>query len=104
MFPAYSAQPDYVTEDEVQADARGLPILDRRLFLLDLQIPETEIRKRYRTCIAIWKKDGNRVCTNVIYAATVPRGTRRKGARLRQSSAPISVVPMQKTGVRSASS
>lgn len=39
--------PRYVEGDEVQADGHGLPILPRRLFLLDSRASEEEIRRRY---------------------------------------------------------
>lgn len=37
----------YLVTDEIEADERGLPLLDRRLFLLDCRLPEAEIRSRY---------------------------------------------------------
>lgn len=39
--------PRYLPEDEVTADSRGNPILERRLFLLDCPLGEDEIGKRY---------------------------------------------------------
>jgi hypothetical protein len=41
--------PRYVKADEVHADADGIPLLDRRLFLLDPQLPEQAIAQRYPT-------------------------------------------------------
>lgn len=41
--------PRYVKVDEVDADAAGVPLLERRLFLLDPRLPEQEIRRRYPT-------------------------------------------------------
>jgi adenine-specific DNA-methyltransferase len=41
--------PRYVTADVIQADAKGHPRLDQRLFLLDLRIGEEEIQRRYPT-------------------------------------------------------
>lgn len=39
--------PRYVKADEIASDARGVPLLDRRLFLLDPKLPEAEIKSRY---------------------------------------------------------
>ncbi|MQW40783.1 SAM-dependent DNA methyltransferase [Sinorhizobium meliloti] len=44
--------PRYVKADEIEADARGLPLLDRRLFLLDPSLPEQEIKRRYPSLFA----------------------------------------------------
>ncbi len=39
--------PRYLSEDEVSADSTGNPVLERRLFLLDCQLEEAEVEKRY---------------------------------------------------------
>ncbi len=39
--------PRYLPENEVSADSKGNPVLDRRLFLLTCRFEEDEIRKRY---------------------------------------------------------
>jgi hypothetical protein len=39
--------PRFVKSDVIDADAEGEPLLDRRLFLLDPGLPETEIRRRF---------------------------------------------------------
>lgn len=39
--------PRYVHEDVVTADSKGIPLLERRLFLLDTRIPESEIKTRF---------------------------------------------------------
>ncbi|WP_076791278.1 N-6 DNA methylase [Chlorobium sp. KB01] len=39
--------PRYLTENEVQADANGLPLLDRQLFLLDTRLSEERILESY---------------------------------------------------------
>ena len=44
--------PRYLPNDEVAADKKGNPILDRRLFLLDCPLMEEEIRSKYPT---LWK-------------------------------------------------
>lgn len=41
--------PRYVETDEIEADASGMPLLDQRLFLLDIRLPEREIRQHYPT-------------------------------------------------------
>ena len=46
-FQPILPSPRYVDADEVQADAAGLPLLSRRLFLLDSKLREDEIRSRY---------------------------------------------------------
>jgi hypothetical protein len=44
--------PRYLTTDHIRADAVGLPMLDKRLFLLDCQVPEARLRKLHP---AVWK-------------------------------------------------
>jgi len=39
--------PRYLSEDEVQADSIGNPVLKRRVFLLDCQLEEAEVKERY---------------------------------------------------------
>jgi hypothetical protein len=39
--------PRYITGDEIAADAHGLPLLDRQLFVLDCRLPESEIVRRF---------------------------------------------------------
>lgn len=39
--------PRYVKADEIKADAAGLPLLERRLFLLDPALPEDEVARRF---------------------------------------------------------
>ena len=41
--------PRYVLEDEIAADEKGDPLLDRRLFLLDCRLEEEQIRRKYPT-------------------------------------------------------
>jgi adenine-specific DNA-methyltransferase len=48
-FQPILPSPRYVKADEIKADAAGVPILERRLFLLDPRLPEQDIRKRYPT-------------------------------------------------------
>lgn len=41
--------PRYVKADEIEADAKGVPIVERRLFLLDTRLPEKDIERRFPT-------------------------------------------------------
>jgi len=47
LFRPILPSPRYLPDDEVTADAAGVPILERRLFLLDTRLHEDEIRERY---------------------------------------------------------
>ena len=49
--------PRYVKADEIEADAQGLPMLERRLFLLDPGLPEDEIARRY-PALAAYLEEG----------------------------------------------
>jgi predicted RNA methylase len=39
--------PRYLSTDVIQADNEGTPLLERRLFLLDCNLPEEEVQKKY---------------------------------------------------------
>ncbi|WP_425973603.1 Eco57I restriction-modification methylase domain-containing protein [Tepidimonas sp. HKU78] len=41
----------YVKDDEIMADAQGVPLLDKRLFLLDCDLPEDEVQRHHP---ALW--------------------------------------------------
>lgn len=41
----------YVKDDEIMSDAQGVPLLDKRLFLLDCDLPEEEVQRHYP---ALW--------------------------------------------------
>jgi adenine-specific DNA-methyltransferase len=47
VFRPILPSPRYVPIDEIDADRQGVPLLDRRLFLLNCRLPEAEVRKRY---------------------------------------------------------
>lgn len=47
VFRPMLPSPRYLREDEIRSDAEGYPILDHRLFLLDTNLGEDQIRKRY---------------------------------------------------------
>lgn len=49
--------PRYVKADEIEADHRGMPVIDRRLFLLDPGLPEDEIARRY-PALAVYLQEG----------------------------------------------
>ena len=46
-FKPILPSPRYLPDDEVVADKRGNPVLERRSFLLDCQLEEDEVRQRY---------------------------------------------------------
>ena len=46
-FKPILPSPRYLPDDEVVADKRGNPVLERRSFLLDCQLEESEVRRRY---------------------------------------------------------
>lgn len=52
LFQPILPSPRYLLNDEVSADASGLPILDRQLFLLDTRLGEDQIRERYPSLFA----------------------------------------------------
>ena len=41
--------PRYIADDEIAADDEGNPVLERRLFVLDCRLAETEVERRYPT-------------------------------------------------------
>lgn len=47
VFRPILPSPRYLSTDIIEADAMGLPLLERQLFLLDCRLPEVEIRQRY---------------------------------------------------------
>lgn len=48
--------PRYLDVDEVRADERGVPLLEKRLFLLDTKLSEAEIEKRFPALYAYLKE------------------------------------------------
>ncbi len=55
--------PRYLTADEVESDSSGNPILDRRLFLLDCELPEHEVQRDYPK-LAKYLESGKRDVAN----------------------------------------
>ncbi len=47
VFRPILPSPRYLPDNEIMADENGLPVLDRRLFLLDTRLPENEISERF---------------------------------------------------------
>jgi adenine-specific DNA-methyltransferase len=52
LFTPILPSPRYLSVDEVGADREGLPIIERRLFLLDTRLKEDEIARRFPTLAA----------------------------------------------------
>ncbi len=51
-FTPILPSPRYIETDEIDADAAGVPLLTRRLFLLDAKLPEPEIERQFPTLFA----------------------------------------------------
>ncbi len=47
VFRPILPSPRYITRDIIDADSHGIPLLERRLFLLDLDLTEDEIKDRF---------------------------------------------------------
>jgi hypothetical protein len=56
-FQPILPSPRYVKTDEIEADQNGIPLLERRLFLLNPGLPEAEIERRYST-LATYLEEG----------------------------------------------
>lgn len=78
----------YIKTDEIKADADGVPLLDKRLFLIDCDLPEDAIRRDYP---ALWSylEGGSQQSQRAICASLDVTGIPRSGARPRLSSALI---------------
>ncbi|MBI4248988.1 MAG: SAM-dependent DNA methyltransferase, partial [Elusimicrobia bacterium] len=48
--------PRHLREDEVLADSAGVPLLDKRLFLISCPLPESEVRSKYPNLWAYFQK------------------------------------------------
>lgn len=74
----------YIKEDEIHADRKGVPLLEKRLFLLDCGLPEDEVRRDYP---ALWTY----LQTGVDHVATryLCRTRRHWYAQERRAAAPI---------------
>jgi hypothetical protein len=51
FFKPILPSPRYVAQDEIEADENGMPVLERRLFLLDCRLPEDVVREQHP---ALW--------------------------------------------------
>jgi adenine-specific DNA-methyltransferase len=47
VFRPILPSPRYLPDDEIKADANGLPLIDKQLFLLDTRLSETVVEKRF---------------------------------------------------------
>lgn len=52
--------PRYVSEDIIESDQEGVPLLEKRLFLLDTKLSEEEIRASFPTLFAYLQEGKNR--------------------------------------------
>jgi hypothetical protein len=74
----------HLPDDTVKADAQGVPILDKRLFLLDCDLPEATLRVQYPTLWAYLQTGVDRVATRYVC-----RNRRIWYAQERRAAAPI---------------
>lgn len=74
----------YVKDDEIKADGEGVPLLDRRLFLLDCDLPEDEVQRHYP---ALWSY--LQTGLEDVASRYLCRSRRRWYAQERRASAPI---------------
>ena len=56
----------YITADEISADSAGIPLLDKRLFLLDCDLPEHEVKRDYPALWSYLQTGDNRAATRYI--------------------------------------
>lgn len=61
--------PRYLRTDEVLADPAGLPLLDKRLFLLSCPLPESEVKSKFPSLWAYYQK-GVEAKINLQYLCT----------------------------------
>lgn len=74
----------YIKTDEIDADAAGVPLLERRLFLLDCDLPEDDVRRDYPTLWAYLQKGVEHVAGRYLC-----RSRRQWYAQERRPAAPI---------------
>jgi len=61
VFRPILPSPRYVSTDEIEADEKGNPVLDRQLYLLDCRLPEEEVQRRFPTLWAYLEKGSGTV-------------------------------------------
>lgn len=74
----------YIKDDEIRADLDGLPLLEKRLFLLDCDLPEEEVQRNYPTLWA-YLQDG----LEAVAPRYLCRSRRHWYAQERRAAAPI---------------
>lgn len=74
----------YVKADEIEADAAGVPLLEKRLFLLDCDRPEEEVKRNYPALWAYLKTGIDHVASRYLC-----RSRRFWYAQERRAAAPI---------------
>ena len=65
----------YLPDDEIKANAEGLPLIDKQLFLLDTRLPEDEIARKYpdlSTYLATGKKGEKAVADRYLCRSRKP--------------------------------
>lgn len=58
--------PRYLRANEIEADSEGVPLLDKRLFLIDCDLPEEEVRQRYPALWSYLKIGADTVATRYL--------------------------------------
>jgi predicted RNA methylase len=74
----------YVKDDEIKADSEGFPLLDKRLFLLDCDLPEDEVQRNHPTLWAYLQTGFKDVASRYLC-----RSRRHWYAQERRAAAPI---------------
>lgn len=74
----------YIKSDEIMADAQGVPLLDKRLFLLDCDLPEDEVQRHHPALWAYLQTGLERAAQR-----SLCRLRRRWYAQERRAAAPI---------------
>ncbi|MDY0308309.1 MAG: Eco57I restriction-modification methylase domain-containing protein [Castellaniella sp.] len=74
----------YVRDNEIMADEHGIPLLEKRLFLLDCNLPEHEVQRKHPTLWAYLQTGRDRVAQRYLC-----RSRRHWYAQERRPAAPI---------------
>ncbi len=66
VFHPILPSPRYIADDEVKADEEGVPLLDRKLFLLDCRLSEEQIKTKYPSLHAYLEEGREAVATRYL--------------------------------------